>query len=315
LIADEAHNLGAKRALRLLPDSVQYRLALSATPVRHFDETGTQALIDYFGESVYSFTLKDAIGVCLTPYEYQVTPVELTAEEMEEYTKLSSRISQMSAMKQDEENSAVERLLQERSRIVSRAENKVAALSSLLNDQDLKNLKHCFVYASDKDPKQTIDVVRMLQKDKGLYVHQFTEKETRDPTLRRSLLERFSRGVDLQALVAKHCLDEGVDIPATRIGYFLASTTNPRQYIQRRGRLLRMFPGKTHAVISDLIVVPPGNSGGNDATESFGRNLIISELRRVVAFASTARNGGRARESLIELAQRYDVMEILGGGG
>jgi len=144
-------------------------------------------------------------------------------------------------------------------------------------------------------------------------VHQFTEEESGDTILREELIRRFAEGENLQVLVAKRCLDEGVDIPPTRYGYFLASTTNPRQYIQRRGRLLRKFPGKTHAVIHDFLVIPPNDAGvSSDNKDS---NVIISELRRVVEFASLARNGASARVSILDIARKYGVTDILGTGG
>lgn len=313
LIADEAHNLGTSRAIDSLPRQVEYRLALSATPRRHFDEQGTQQLFDYFGESIYKFTLKDAIGVCLTPYDYYVTPVELTHTEMEQYRSLSVRIARLlAAGNKEDDDTRIERLRIERAKIVSSAEAKGDVLSKLLDDVDLKQLKHTFVYASDKDPEQTIQIVRLLQQ-KRLLVHQFTEQETSDSKMRQSLLERFAIGEDLQVLVAKRCLDEGIDIPPTRRAYFLASTSNPRQYIQRRGRLLRRFPGKTHAVIHDLMVVPP--SGAEDEGSDVDRNMIASELRRIVEFADAARNGAAARTSLIDIARRHNVVDILAGGG
>jgi superfamily II DNA or RNA helicase len=315
LIADEAHNLGTTRTIEYLPAQVEYRLALSATPRRHFDEKGTQLLFDYFGETVYEFTLKDAIGVCLTPYDYFITPVELTRTEMDQYRSLTVRIGRLlgAGRNKEEDDPRVERLLIERAKIVSSAEAKGDVLSRLLDEVDLKELKHTFVYASDKDPEQTAEIVRLLQDEKRLLVHQFTDQETRDNKLRQDLLRRFANGDDLQVLVAKRCLDEGVDIPPTRRAYFLASTTNPRQYIQRRGRLLRRFPGKDHAIIHDLIVTPPeGSESPSDETE---RNVLTSELLRVIEFASAARNGATARLSILHIAKRYDVVDILAQGG
>ncbi len=314
LIADEAHNLGSEQAVKYLPQGVEYRLALSATPRRYFDEEGSQLLFDYFGKSVYQFTLKDAIGVCLTPYDYFVTPVELSQDEAERYNKLTSRIARLRSRKIDEDksNSRLDYLYRERSRIVSNAERKIDALSQLIDDVDLKKLKHTFVYTSDKDPEQTQKVLDLLQKDKHLLVHQFTEKESGNKQLREELLRRFEAGDNLQVLVAKRCLDEGIDIPPTRYAYFLASTTNPRQYIQRRGRLLRKFPGKTHAIIHDFLVIPPLNTASDN--EDIELHAIISEFTRIVEFATTARNGASTRLSLLKIAKILGVTHLVAGG-
>ena len=314
LIADEAHNLGAEQAVNYLPQGIEYRLALSATPRRYFDEEGTQLLFDYFGESVYEFTLKDAIGVCLTPYDYFVTPVELSQDEAERYNALTSQINRLRAAKgeEDTDNPRLEYLYRERSRIVSNAEGKIEALSRLLDDTNLRELKHTFIYTSDKDPEQTQKVLHLLQESKRLLVHQFTEQESSNKQLREELLKRFELGDDLQVLIAKRCLDEGVDIPPTRCAYFLASTSNPRQYIQRRGRLLRKFPGKTHAVIHDFLVIPPISTYSD--SEDSELHAIISEFIRVVEFATTARNGASTRVALLEIAKRLGVTHIIAGG-
>lgn len=314
LIADEAHNLGASKIVKYLPPQIEYRLALSATPRRYFDEEGTQLLFDYFGDSIYKFTLKEAIGVCLTPYDYYITPVELNSDEMEEYISLTAKIGKLKAAAHDRSDldSRLNHLLIKRARIISTANGKIEALSKKFDELDLRNVKHTFVYTSDKDPEQSIAVVRLLQEQKRLLVHQFTEEETSNKILRKELIRRFAVGDDLQVLVAKRCLDEGVDIPPTRYGYFLAHTTNPRQYIQRRGRLLRKFPGKDSAIINDFMVIPPVNyTTDSDQKE---KNIIITELRRIIEFASNARNGARARLSIFDIAKRYGVDDILMGG-
>lgn len=316
LIADEAHNLGAEQAVNYLPQKVKYRLALSATPRRYFDEEGTQSLIDYFGEFVYQFTLKDAIGVCLTPYDYFVTPVELSQEETQRYSALTSRINRFLAAKghdKEDDDPRIAHLYMQRARIISNAEGKIAALSRLLDQTSLDKLKHTFIYTSDKDPEQTNKVLCLLQEQKRVLVHQFTEQESGDKQLRQELLKRFALGDNLQVLIAKRCLDEGVDIPPTQRAYFLASTSNPRQYIQRRGRLLRKFPGKTHAIIHDLLVIPPTDTDTNHRDKQ--PTAILSEFYRVVEFASTARNGASARASLLEIAKRLGVTDIIARGG
>jgi superfamily II DNA or RNA helicase len=125
---------------------------------------------------------------------------------------------------------------------------------------------------------------------------------------RDDLRARFASG-DLQGLVAIRCLDEGVDIPETRSAFILASSTNPKQFIQRRGRILRLHPGKDKAVIYDFLVVPPTDAivSENQATE---RRLVKRELERVALFARLARNGPEALRDLQELRRRYNLLHV-----
>ena len=120
-------------------------------------------------------------------------------------------------------------------------------------------------------------------------VHPFTAKESDKE--RQELLEDFEKG-DLHALVAIRCLDEGVDVPATRRAYMLASSSNPRQFVQRRGRILRNHPGKDYAVIHDFIVRPPQSISLSADEKRFRieRQLVKKELERVNTFAEAAEN-------------------------
>ena len=244
-IADEAHHLGAETSRRRLPERVDYRLALSATPDRWYDDIGTVALRAYFGQTVYKLPLADAIGVSLTPYYYHPVLVELGSEELEEYKVLSAKIGRLMAQTGDEENEQLARLLVKRAQLLNVAEDKLGIVSEHVDRQP--DITHTLFYCA---PGQIDDVVQMLGWEKRLRVHRFTAREE-IPT-RRTLLQNFADG-ELQALVAMHCLDEGVDVPSTRTAYILASSSNPRQFIQRRGRVLRRYPGKEAAVIYDLI--------------------------------------------------------------
>ena len=86
------------------------------------------------------------------------------------------------------------------------------------------------------------------------------------------------------------CLDEGVDIPSARIGIILASTTNPREFIQRRGRLLRRSKGKELAEIYDMIVAPIFDKNGQLDVIRYARKIMEKELLRADEFAKDALN-------------------------
>ncbi|RLC70297.1 MAG: DNA phosphorothioation system restriction enzyme, partial [Chloroflexi bacterium] len=249
LIADEAHHLGSERSRQNYPQNIPYRLALSATPDRWFDDVGTTALRVYFGETVFAFPLEKAIGVSLTPYYYHPHLVPLTDEELERYEELSAKIARLINREDEDGQQALKMLLIRRAELLNKAENKLDILSDLVDAQEI--IEHTLFYCA---PGQIDQVLRLLGWEKGLLIHRFTAEEgTRE---RQQLLTDFANG-DLQALVAMKCLDEGVDVPSTRTAFILASSSNPREFIQRRGRILRRSPGKEFSVIHDLITVPP----------------------------------------------------------
>jgi superfamily II DNA or RNA helicase len=124
---------------------------------------------------------------------------------------------------------------------------------------------------------------------------------------RQHLLRQFATGTQLQLLLSMKCLDEGVDVPAARTAYLLASSSNPRQFIQRRGRVLRKAPGKERADIVDFIVVPP--AGTSDLQHETERRMVARELARVTEFARLADNEAHTLDILRPLRLRYGLMD------
>ena len=287
LIADEVHNLGRSQFIDRPPEFFDHRIGLSATPERQYDEEGTEALFDFFGESVYSFTLEQAIGKCLVEYDYYVHPVELADEELESWHVLTDKIraNAWRVESGDDGDEFLQDQFRKRRIIIENAESKSRVLGELLDDIHPDALKYTLIYASDKNPKQLDDVNRMLL-ERSILFHQLTYEETPDRSKVAAILESFQSG-QLGVLTAKRVLDEGVNIPQVQRAYILASTTIERQWVQRRGRLLRQCPqiGKTHSEIHDFVVVPPTGSGDE-------RSMARSELQRVERFASLARNAG-----------------------
>ncbi|MGE3795239.1 MAG: DEAD/DEAH box helicase family protein [Dehalococcoidia bacterium] len=314
IIADEMHNLGAPALRRALPTGLRFRLGLSATPERHHDTEGTAALQRYFGDSVFELGLGDAIRMgALTPYLYRPIVIELEPHELDEYLALSERIGLRMAIAGDDPDGdeVLMGLLIRRARLMASASGKIPRLLELLRPQ--RHSTHNLVYCGDgrvdavdgHDERQVEAVVRALGQGLGMAVNRYTADV--DVDQRDVLRERFADG-SLNALVAIRCLDEGVDIPETRRAYILASSTNPRQFIQRRGRVLRRAPGKEIAEIFDFIVVPP--VGDHDNVDPAERKLMARELERVVEFAGLAVNGPEALAELRDLRTRYDLLHI-----
>ncbi|MCD5341442.1 DEAD/DEAH box helicase family protein [Arthrobacter sp. AK04] len=318
VIADEAHNLGSSTNLAALPTNATYRLALSATPERWFDDEGTDELVEYFGEIIFELPMGQAIAMgALTRYHYYPRLVELTPNETEHYVDLTGQIARRIASGESiadtHDDSALGRLLRDRANILGHAQGKVAALEADLKEHrdDWFQLVYCGEgnrprpFGEVTGEKQLSEVMGMIGNGLRLSVHEFIGETP--PHKRRELLRRFSSGNDLRILAAMKCLDEGVDIPDARLGYLLASSSNPRQFIQRRGRLLRRAEGKTHAVIFDYLAVPPADAPINFDVE---RKLLIREFQRANEFGKLSENYEETLEVLRPLKERYQLMDL-----
>lgn len=308
LIADEAHNLGRASFIADPPEFFEHRLALSATPIRQYDEEGTEALLEFFGPVRFRFTLEEAIGRCLVEYDYYVHPVTLSGTEMDEWLDLTGKIKQNAWRSENgKPEPYLAKLFRDRRALLETASGKLSVLASLLGKEDTGMLKHTLVYASDKGPEQ-LDAVNRLLGHKGILFHQLTAEETADRARTKQIIRSFQDG-EIQVLTAKRVLDEGVNIPQISKAYILASTTVERQWIQRRGRLLRTCSaiGKTHSVIHDLLALPPAMEEGLDPE---ARALVRGELRRAQEFARLARNAGRPEGPLAMIDKMVDAVYL-----
>ena len=288
LIGDEVHGLGSESFISHPPERVEYRLGLSATPERQYDGEGTKALLDYFGPVVYEFPLAKAIGTCLVPYDYFVHPVSLSEQEISQWHELTQKLRQNSWRNEEEPNAYAQKLLRDRRAILENARDKIGVLKGILQSQDLSKLRHTLIYASDKAPEQ-LETVNETLRELGVRYHQLTHEETGNRKRTQEILKSFQEG-HLQVLTAKRVLDEGVNIPQIQKTFILASTTVERQWIQRRGRLLRQCKetNKTHSEIHDFMVLPE-----EEGLDSSTHHMVESELTRIREFAGLARNSGR----------------------
>lgn len=328
LMVDEAHNFGAPYLSCLLYDNYKYRLALSATLDRHNDEEGTAKLYDFFGEKCIEYTLDRAIEEKkLTKYKYYPIVVTLTEEELEAYDNLSYEIGKCIMKGKNGKmklSSRGEKLALKRSRIVAGAKNKLTMLEEVI--QPYIHDKHILVYCGatkgleqnqdrtdvDSEDIRQIDAVTDLLGNKlGMEVSQFTSKESVEE--REVLKREFSAGDTLKVLIAIKCLDEGVNIPKIKTAFILASTTNPKEYIQRRGRVLRLAEGKEYAEIYDFITLPYDTESVTSLTEAqVKRNstLVKNELRRAEEFSRIAVNMIESASLIDEIKDAYGIQEL-----
>lgn len=324
-IGDECHHHGSSSFSGKLLEQARFRMGLSATPFHYLDEDRNHRLRAVYDRSVYQYTLADAVhdGV-LTPYEYIPVPVELTEAEAQDYLDLSDQISRIYAAaksgKSPESDERLKALLMRRARLIGAAANKLPALQDVMEDQG-RIEPYSLFYCSDG--RTTIDVehddegapedsvtakqrhaVAQLLMKRGVNVSPFTSNENR--WQRREILSQFKRG-ETEALVAIRCLDEGIDVPACRTAYLIASSRNPRQFIQRRGRILRRAEGKDYAKIYDFVVVLPS---GSIPVEQAGSDFLKNELGRVADFARNSLYPASSIEPLIPWLRKYDLEHL-----
>lgn len=318
LIVDEVHGIGAPKRREGLVEDYRFRLGLSATPKRWADYEGTNEIFGYFGNTVFEFSLKKAINTVnpdtgetyLTPYEYKPYFVELTDDELLRYEMETEKLAKAYYRSKDkkEREELFTKLCVKRQKIITNATNKYTAFKEILDE--MEPIKHCLVYCS---PEQIGRVQDILNK-KDVIQHKFTLHEGTQPedkygglSEREFLLQKFAEGT-YPALVAMRCLDEGVDVPPARNAIILASSGNPRQYIQRRGRVLRHFPGKEKAIIYDIIIVPTLSSSMNPEFFELERKILSKELRRYKEFAYIATNTMECLNRIEDIEEEYNLL-------
>lgn len=328
LIADETHNLGSKGLLKLLPNiHLKKRIGLSATPGRKFDESGNQAIEAFFNDEppyIVSYSMEQALDVgWLCKYTYFPHIVRLTDREMERYKEISLQLLRMGLFDKDtgkfRSTPEIEMKLLERKRIIHKAANKLEVFRRILQDEfeKRKNLKYSLIYVPE-GTESTFDDIdfsieteeenklineytkAVSETDDSIMVKQFTAKSSN----RDDILRNYEDG-SIHVLTSMKCLDEGVDVPRSELAIFCASTGNPRQFIQRRGRVLRLHRDKIHACIHDLVVVP--EVGLESSNFEMERNLVKRELERVVDFAKLAMNKSHTYESLKNILDYYGL--------
>ena len=330
LIADEAHNMGGGLMANKLSE-IKYlrRIGLSATPERQFDDAGNLKLMNFFGcENNYTFdySMREAIDKgALCRYYYYPHIVKLTDNEMNEYVQLSKKIVKIMGFQDAESQERLKMLLLKRKRIIHKAANKLIVFKQIIEQRmtEKGNLKYTLVYVpegnkpddfeadifdqsdtmiSDPESEHLIDdftrIVRDM--DSHIIVRQFTSESTD----RDAMLKGFADG-SIDVLTSMKCLDEGVDVPRSELAIFCASTGNPRQFIQRRGRVLRTHKDKRFAVIHDLIVIP--DNVFDEECYNLEKNLVQSELRRVRDFALLSENLNDTDNELQEVLNHYNL--------
>ena len=320
LIGDEVHGMGSINRIEGLLPIYKFRLGLSATPNRYFDELGTKELLEYFNKTVYIFDLARAINEInpdtnesyLVPYKYHPLFVELTLDEMDEYSEITATIAILFSKKNrsNKEQLILEQKLRDRQDILKNAVNKFPLFSDLilkLNDEN--DLSHTLVYSS---PQQIQQIQQNIRCCETIIQHKFTSGEDaikkqlkyHGLTEREYILSNFDKA-NYHILVAIKCLDEGVDVPSTKNAILMCSSGNPKEYVQRRGRVLRRYPGKKYANIYDITALP--NFSQHRSSHEIENKMIESQLKRIVEFAEDAFNESEVLREIFQIKKKYGI--------
>ena len=313
-IGDECHRLAANQVFNSLPEA-SFKMGLSATPYidsgddYENENIEKERLLSYFGNVVAEFTLSEALAKgILTPYDYNVCPVRLTFDELDEYIRLTKEIGRLMNIDSSKDNASLANAIRERNQIVSSASNKKLVLRNLLSTINFSNKSHTLFYVGEGKSldSNTEDEVKQLDElsseiaNAGWKISKFTSSESKFE--RTSIMSDFTNS-HIDGLVAMRVLDEGIDIPQCQRAFILASSRNERQFIQRRGRILRKSPGKDMAEIYDFVVLPPLDAPLSEASVS----LVEKELKRVMDFVRLSSNRTAVEDEVMELASDFNL--------
>ena len=332
MIADECHNMGSGSLVKRLKE-IPYlrRIGLSATPERQFDDEGNKKLNKFFGSEehyTYEYSMEEAIhnGV-LCKYMYYPHVVRLTPDEMSAYVEISEKIAKYfnyDTESFDHIDDILKMKLLERKRIIHKAVNKLDIFKSIIKKrfEEKGNLKYSLIYVpegnkpdyvgaqDDFDRNENVEDDNDAEHLINIYTQAVTEVDDH-VTVRKfvsgqkdrdEILYDFAEG-KLQVLTSMKCLDEGVDVPRSELAIFCSSTGNPRQFIQRRGRVLRTHPDKKMAELHDLVVFPEINPYSD--SYRMEQSLVRGELQRVRNFANLSENPSYSEMELREVLDHY----------
>jgi len=314
LIIDEAHNFGSEKLKKVLPYNIDYRIGLSATIKRHMDKAGSNALMKYFVEKCIEYPLERAIKEGkLVHYDYIPIPVYLTEYELRKYKDLSRKLKRYIVIKNGKMkiSDAGKPIIYQRTRLLAGAENKIELLMNLFmkyhNDNNI--LVYCGA-ANVEDEELGVEsrqidlVTRKLQTEFGMSVKRFTAEENLKE--RESIKKYFSQGM-YQVITAIKCLDEGVNIPGIKTAFIMSSSRNPKEFVQRRGRLLRKSDNKTKAVIYDFITLPRELDNVSQSDFDEDKSILVGEIARMTEFCSLADNREVTDYLVNQIMTAYDV--------
>lgn len=303
LIVDEAHRF--KETTEYIKTTYKYMLGLSATPFSGKSAESGNKLMDFFGGRVYNLPIEDALGKFLVNYYYHPLYVSATEDEEERFEGYTPKIASCFKKGKCIDPERLAKYLRGRLRVISMAQEKIDNLQKIIGH--IKDDDHVVVYCGDGklfddegEEIRHITVVKKALNENGYRASQFTAKENMSE--RMELVDNFNKGT-ITALAAIRCLDEGINIPSIKSALILSSNDDYREFVQRRGRILRQYNDKKYADIYDVIVLP---SEDNITWASI-------EFRRFYEYAKLAINHEELLKDLDVMCDRYGLnMDTIG---
>lgn len=301
MICDEVHNMGAPTAQQLMGLSPRYRIGLSATPERNFDEEGSEKILDFYYHNKYEFSIRDAQRAkYLVEYDYRIITCPLDNDQWELYLEKCQKITiikqslKSDKMEADQKKRNVEQLeslYRERAGIIKKCRNKVNYFNEIFDILPVS--ARVLVYGDDLNQlgnfKEKLDLLNKK------YFEYTGDKDALK--MRPVMLKEFRQGIR-KILLAVGCLDEGIDIPACDAVIFVSSSTSERQFIQRRGRVLRTAPDKKQAWVFDYLVYPQLSSTASVEELKAAKTMVGNQYTRINLIAEDAINGIQERAKL-----------------
>lgn len=306
IIADEVHHLGAEYFQNIFKIKSSRRLGLSATPERQWDNLGNQFVSNYFGKTVYEYDLQQAINDgYLAHYTYHPLFAEMNQEEFQEYHLMTKTISQEMAKHKQKEKKAgtvlpfskfLIRLLQERAMLKKKTFDKINVFESWCT-----SISQNQILVFCEDTEQMDELISILNKNGKKYVKYKSDMSTLQKT---NSLNYFKDG-QIELLLAIRCLDEGLDVPDCSACFIVSSSTSIREFVQRRGRVLRATDSQKVANVYDVIVIPPSDYPSEQ--EDSAKSMITTEMERVKIMADSADN---RLDVIREIGQKLQYYEF-----
>lgn len=310
LIGDEVHGMGATKAQKGLLPCYRYRIGLSATPQRWFDDQGSERISKYFNDHFFEFSIQDALTnfnpitgkSFLVNFFYEPCFVPLEEEEIEEYRRLTARLSRCQAIQDSEISEYLQTLRFKRANITKNAEGKYKELERILNEIG-PSISKTLIFVSPEQMDRVLEILRLRNISSGKFTEELSTKRSDryNGLSEREYAVQCFKEEKYKVLVAIKCLDEGIDIPTADTAILMASSTNPREFIQRVGRVIRQAEGKGNAKIYDFVIEPSRAMCHNDLHVELEKRIFEKEMVRVMELARNALNNVSVLKKCIDI--------------
>lgn len=262
-------------------------------------------LLDYFKEVVYRYSIQEAIrDGWLTPYNYYMFFAYLNDKEVKEYQKLTKKYARgmHAGNGNKKENDSLNFILAQRARIVKKAANKIDIFGEILQElKDKNKLNSLLIYVEDGE--QLAEYLEVMNKF-GIEYRKIDDT-TKDKD-REIILNDLSED-KIDCVIAMKVLDEGVDIKRLSRAIFVSSSGNSKQFIQRRGRILRKSEGKKIAEIYDICVLADLKNQKDEEFRKIEEKITANEFRRLAIFSISAHNKVDCYEELEKIGKTLNI--------